>query len=153
MRDVTEGIPLEKLHWPFLKRNMPAPLTDDEDYNNVYGNPQWNEDALVMRISPNSYHILYDPDTEEWFVHNIPVRKRGLSAYEEASKERKDKFAKMFGEKGTLLSEIEGEKLDEDNEEYKRWIQDGPASVRNGDAAGHQSDGTADDGDEVMGGT
>ena len=76
-----------------------------------------------------------------------------MSAYEEASKERKERFNKLFGESGTLLSEIEGEKFSEDNEEYRRWIRDGPPGVRNGDAAGHQSDGTADDGDEVMGGT
>ena len=150
MRDVTEGIPLEKLRWPFLKRNMPAPLGDDEDYINLYGNPQWNEDALVMRISPNSYHILYDPDTQEWFVHNIAVRKRGLGAYDEVRKERKENFARLFGENGTVISEIEGAKLDEDNEKYRRWIQNGPEGMKN-DAAPQETG--AADGDEIMGGT
>lgn len=143
MRDATEGVPIKEMRLPFFKRNLPAMLADDEDYTNAYGSPQWNEDALIIRVIPGNYRIQYDPDTYEWWVHNNHVRKRGLGAYDEATKERKGKFQKMFGEKGTLMTEKEGAKLDEENEEFRQWISDGPASVRK----------QIGDGDEFMGGT
>ena len=64
-------------------------------------------------------------------------------------KERKDKFGAMFGEKGTFIMEKSGTDLDKETEDFKRWIQDGPAAEprAQGALAG------ADDGDEIMGGT
>lgn len=149
MRDATEGVPIKEMHLPFFKRNLPPVLDDDEDYTNAYGSPQWNEDALVIRVIPGNYHIQYDPDTYEWWIHNNRVRKRGLGAYDEATKERRSKFQKMFGEKGTLMTEKEGAKLEEVNKDFRQWITDGPAGVRKqiGGLDG------ADDRDEIMGGT
>lgn len=143
MRDATEGVMIKDTRLPFFKRNLPPMLADDEDYANAYGSPQWNEDGLIIRVIPGNYHIQYDPDTYEWWVHNNHVRKRGLGAYDEASTERKANFQRMFGENGTLMTRKEGAKLDEANEEFRQWINDGPADVRHG----------ARDADEVMGGT
>ena len=61
-------------------------------------------------------------------------------------KDRKDKFATMFREKGTLVAELSGTELDKDTEDFKRWIQDGPAAET-------RAQGGADDADEIMGGT
>lgn len=143
MRDATEGVSIRDTRLPFFKRNLPPVLADDEDYANVYGSPQWNEEGLVIRVIPGNYHIQYDPDTYEWWVHNNHVRKRGLGAYDEAIKDRRGRFQRMFGETGTLMTEKEGAKLDEENEEFRRWIIDGPVDARQG----------ADNGDAVMGGT
>lgn len=148
MRDLTEGIPLSQLKWPFLKRNMPSIPSEDEDYANAYGSPQWNYDGLLIRIQPGSYKLEYkDADTNEWFVHNADIRKRGLGAYEEVGRERKEKFGRLFGERGSLLLESAGDEFEKEVEEYKRWIQYGPASAGKGGLDG------ADDADEVMGGT
>ena len=154
MRDQTEGVKLSDIQLPFLKRNMPPMLTDEEEYNNTYGIPQWNQDGLVITIqppahppnSPRAYKLLYEEYTSDWWVHNTLVRKRGLGAYEEVMKERKNKFNAMFGEKGTFVTEKSGTKLDKETEDFKRWIQDGPA-------AEPRAEGGADDADEIMGGT
>ena len=155
MLDPTEGIPHTRTHFPLLRRNMPKPLTEDEDRTNAYGTPQWNEDRLVFRIAPHNYRIMWDPDTYEWWVHNAQFQKRGLGAYEELSKERKRKFEDAFGERGSLILKREGEKLDEEIEEFRRWVNGGPADARDRAVTRQRVGGLdgADDGDEVMGGT
>ena len=147
MRDRTEGVSLADIHWPFLKRNMPPTLGDEDDYTNAYGTPQWNEDGLTIRISQESYHILYDPGTSEWWVHNNTFRKRGLGAYEELHKERSQKYEALFGEKGKLMEAREGGQLEKETEEFKQWVQHGPS------ADADRGNEKADDGDEAMGGT
>lgn len=157
MRDQTEGVRLSDIQLPFLKRNMPPMLADEEEYNNTYGIPQWNYDGLVIMIqppahppnSPRAYKLLYEEDTSDWWVHNNSVRKRGLGAYGEVVKERKEKFNAMFGAKGTFIEAKSGSDLDKENEGFQRWIQDGPA-VQPRPEAGQDE---AHDVDEVMGGT
>lgn len=157
MRDQTEGVKLSDIHLPFLKRNLPPMLADEEEYNNTYGVPQWNQDGLVIMIqppahppnSPRAYKLLYEEYTSDWWVHNSPVRKRGLGAYGEMAEERKEKFTTRFGEKGTFIKEKAGVELDKETEDFKRWIQDGPATEPRPEGG---LDG-ADDGDEVMDGT
>lgn len=144
MRDRTEGISLSSIQLPFLKRNMPPVLGDEEDYNNVYGTPQWNEDGLVVRISQENYHLLYDPGTSDWWVHNAGVRSRGVKGYEEGRRERGERFRGLFGEKGRLVSG-EGEGFEEVNRRFKDRLKDGMWE--------EGGEGPRGDGDEVMGGT
>lgn len=123
MRDLTEGIDLGKLNWPFLKRNLPPTLETEQEYNRVY-TPQWNADELVIRISPNNYHLQYEPLTQEWWVHDARVRRRGLTAMEEAVEERRESFQEKFGRTGSKwladLGEGEAEKL---NRDFSQWVK------------------------------
>ena len=154
MRDQTEGVKLSDIQLPFLKRNMPPMLADEEEYNNTYGIPQWNQDGLVITIqppahppnSPRAYKLLYEEDTSDWWVHNDPVRKRGLGAYEEVIRERKGKFTALFGEKGTFIKEKSGSELEKETEDFKRWINNGPAAEPRPEGELN----AADDRDEVM---
>ena len=157
MRDQTEGVNLSDIQLPFLKRNLPPMLADEEEYNNTYGVPQWNQDGLVITIqppshppnSPRAYKLLYEEYTSDWWVHNNSVRKRGLGANGEVTKERKEKFTAVFGEKGTLIEEQSGSDLEKETRDFERWIREGPA------AQAHSGGGNdaAMDADEVMGGT
>ena len=157
MRDQTEGVNLSDIQLPFLKRNLPPMLADEEEYNNTYGVPQWNLDGLVITIqppshppnSPRAYKLLYEEYTADWWVHNNSVRKRGMGALGEVVKERKEKFNAIFGEKGTLIEELSGSELEKETRDFERWIRDGPA------AQAHSEGGNdaAIDADEEMGGT
>lgn len=157
MRDQTEGVKLSDIQLPFLKRNMPPMLVDEEEYNNTYGIPQWNQDGLVITIqppahppnSPRAYKLLYEEYTSDWWVHNNLVRKRGLGAYGEVAKDRREKFSTLFGERGSFVKEISGADLDGETDAFKHWIRDGPAAESGVEGA---VDG-GDDADEVMGGT
>ena len=157
MRDQTEGVNLSQIHLPFLKRNLPPMLADEEEYNNTYGVPQWNQDGLVITIqppshppnSPRAYKLLYEEYTADWWVHNQSVRKRGMGAYTEVAKERKERFAAVFGEKGTLIEEQSGAELEKETRDFECWIRDGPAAQAHGEG----DNDAAMDADEVMGGT
>lgn len=123
MRDRTEGIELKKLQLPFLKRNISSMLPDEEDYANEYGVPQWNEDGLVVRISQDNYHLLYDPGTSDWWVHNLGVRSRGLGKYEDVKRERKERFEGLFGQEGRLGREMGGDEVGA--ERWRKGLEEG----------------------------
>ena len=149
MRDRTEGVSLANINWPFVKRNMPEMLGDEDEYNNAYGTPQWNEDNLIIRIGQENYHIMYDPGTSEWFIHNDTVRKRGLGAYEDLQKQRNQKYQELFGEKGELVAKKDGDGLEKETADFKQWITNGLPT----DTAATNIGDKADDADETMGGT
>jgi paired amphipathic helix protein Sin3a len=132
MRDLTEGIDLGRLNWPFLKRNMPPMLETEQEYNRVY-TPQWNADELVIRISPNNYHLQYEPLTQEWWVHDAKVRRRGLSAMQEAVEERRRNFSEKFGPNGKMwmadLGDAEAEKINRDFHEWVKGEREGEPEV------------------------
>ena len=66
MRDPTEGVPFSQMRMPFLKRNLPAKLEQEEEYNRYY-RPLVHQDGLIIRICANSYHILYEPGSYDWW--------------------------------------------------------------------------------------
>ena len=66
MRDPTEGVPFSQMRMPFLKRNLPPKLEQEEEYNRYY-RPLVHQDGLIIRICANSYHILYEPGSCDWW--------------------------------------------------------------------------------------
>lgn len=144
MRDLTEGIDLSKTDWPFLKRNMPPMLRSEEEYNRLY-TPQENKDHLTIRISPNNYHIQYDPFTEDYFLHAPIVQKRGLVAAQGIVKQkRKTLFREKFSMNDKWTADLAQDEVDNINSDFSLWIK--------GDAASksHQSDPKAMQDAEVM---
>lgn len=122
MRDMTEGIDVSRLNWPFLKRNLPPMLPTEEEYNRVY-TPQWNTDELVIRISPNNYHLLYEPLSEDWWVHDEVVRKRGLAAMDEATQERNARFHEKFGTNSKWMAEMASDEVEKMQSAFEQWIK------------------------------
>ena len=135
MRDLTEGLDLGKTDWPFLRRNMPPMLDSEEEYTRVY-TPQWNEDGLVIRISANNYHIQYDPKTQDWWVHNAAVERRGLVGRKAMQDARKQKFSEKFELSNGWMVGKSVEAVDKVNRGFRRWIEQGVAP----DAAGADAD-------------
>ena len=124
MRDLTEGLDLGKIDWPFLRRNMPSMLDTEDEYTRVY-TPQWNEDGLVIRISANNYHMQYDPLTQDWWVHNAVVQKRGLEGRIMMKDERKQNFQEKFELNNAWMVGKSVEEVDEINQKYSQWIDHG----------------------------
>ncbi len=99
MIEPTEGVPLSRIQVPFLKRNLPpkksSSSTEDEESQDSILDSSISRENLVVRISVNSYKILYDQDTEDFFAkRDWPWR--GES---EGVKETKEKRKRVFGEK------------------------------------------------------
>lgn len=131
MLDRTEGVPPEKLSFPFLRRNLPAKLDTEEEYSETYP-PSYNEDGLVIRISPNSYHMLYDPGTVDWWVHGPKQQKRGLGMYERVKEGRRKGLQALIEDKerNAWMKEMTAEGVDQVNADFRTWIQLGPKDVR-----------------------
>ncbi|KAI9698496.1 MAG: Transcriptional regulatory protein sin3 [Candelina mexicana] len=95
MVEPTEGVPLSRCRVPFLKRNLPKKSsTEDEDTQGSILDSTISRENLVVRISVNSYKILYDQDTEDFFA-----KKEWPSIESEEVKQSKEKRRNMFVEK------------------------------------------------------
>lgn len=128
MRDLTEGIDLSKIDWPFLKRNMPPMLRSEEEYNRLY-TPQENKDHLTIRISPNNYHIQYDPFTEDYFLHAPIVQKRGLAAAQGTAKQKRETvFREKFSMNIKWMAGLAKDEVDSINSDFSQWIKGDAAS-------------------------
>ena len=164
MLDHTEGVLLSSIRLPYLRRNMPFSNpsssskdagASSEDLGEIknFVVPMYNEDGLVIRISPNNYHILYDPYTSDWWIQSTSFRKRGLSAYEEVKERRRRGLKNLFENKernewmkGKEEREIEGTKG-----RFESWIRDGPQTLEGGErSAVSKEHGEAD---AIMSGT
>ncbi len=144
-RDPTEGVPLS---WPFLKRTLP-PKLDEEEYNRVF-TPQWSSEGLVIRICLSSYRILFDPGTEDWWAHSEQVRAKGREGVEATREERKGKFEEKFVMNNSWMRGLSRDEVDRKNEEFRRWIRDGPAAaVKEGGEGEREAKGDEGE-DEVM---
>ena len=110
-RQPTEGLPTDRIRMPFLERNRPGDPDDDEDPRVI---PIANHEGLLLRICVNSYRMLYDVDTEDWFVQSGEIRGVSEQSQEEAKRVR-EKRAKVFRE--TLV---------EDN----TWMRDGTSGSK-----------------------
>ena len=152
MRDRTEGVPLSSIHWPFLKRNLPPALETEEDYNRIF-TPQWNEDGLSIRISPSNYHITYDEGSKDWWVHDKQVRRRGLRGMEELREERRGRFQEKFVMNVQWMAGMSKDEVDRKNEEFRRWVKDGPEAVVEDQKSAEVKGQEKGDEDEVMAGT
>ena len=131
MLDRTEGIPPEKIQFPFLRRNLPTQLDTEEEYNEAYS-PAYSEDGLIIRISPNNYHMLYDPGTADYWIHTVKQQKRGLKGYAEVKEHRKAALKAMTEdkEKNAWMRGRSDAVIEQTNRDYEIWIKDGPADVR-----------------------
>jgi len=147
MRDWTEGVP-HSIRWPFLRRNVPRDLETEEEYGQTYL-PQWNEDALSIRIAANNYHLLYDPGTADWWVHDDRVRMRGLKGAQGLRKERNRKFEDKFLEHPAWMAGKDKSAVDQVLREYEELLGDGNDMEMTDD---HQTSADGKD-DEVMTGT
>lgn len=143
MRDLTEGIDLAKIAWPFLKRNMPSVLDTEEEYNRVY-TPQWNADDLIIRINANNYHMLYEPGSEEWWIHDPIVQQRGLAGMAELKKERNAKFREKFEVNARWMDGMTKADVDQAKEGFICWINGNEQAPAEGESPAAQADTTMD---------
>lgn len=153
MRDPTEGIKFSEMRIPFLKRNLPGKLDEDEEYDRFYRRLQ-HYDGLVIRICANNYTILYQPPTNDWFWRsNAPVPDKDVlaSADAEAAKaqvktkredmakdvaalkeKRHDRFVEKFVNNPNWAKGLSKDKVDESNLRFRDWLNGSLAKAGGG---------------------
>ncbi|EEH46498.2 transcriptional regulator SIN3 [Paracoccidioides brasiliensis Pb18] len=124
MRDPTEGVPFSQMRMPFLKRNLPGKMDSDEEYN-LYYKPLVNHDGLVIRICANSYHILYEPGTEDWWYRQpTGDEDPAESARERAAvtEKRKERFTEKFVNNPSWTCELGKDEVEQANRQFRSWV-------------------------------
>ncbi|KAI1922926.1 Transcriptional regulatory protein sin3 [Ophidiomyces ophidiicola] len=128
MRDATEGVQPFDDRRPFLSRNRPSKLAPDEAYERYYKTLVSNE-GLVIRICANSYHIIYEPGTREWWYRPSPAAaallpmKDGAKDDGAAVKEkRKDRFKEKFVNNPSWAHGLSKDEVDESNQQFRQWV-------------------------------
>jgi paired amphipathic helix protein Sin3a len=132
MRDPTEGVPFSQMRMPFLKRNLPPKLDSDEEYNRYY-KPLVSQEGLIIRICANSYHVLYEPGTEEWWCREPSTQEEQaeLAADRAAVKEkRRDRFTEKFVNNPSWAHGLSKDEVDLSNQRFRSWVGEIDASLR-----------------------
>lgn len=125
MREATEGIPVQKMQWPYLRRNMPSNSLTEEELNKSYL-PAWNDEGLIARINPETYRIAFnDAWTADRWLHQPQVQMKGLKGMQEATKERKKRMDEKFGLKSLWMKDMSKAQVDKINEEFRESINNG----------------------------
>jgi paired amphipathic helix protein Sin3a len=126
MRDPTEGVPFSQMRMPFLKRNLPGKLEQEEEYNRFY-RPLVHQDGLIIRICANSYHILYEPGSYDWWYRPAlpPDETSEDTAKEEAAvkERRRDRFTEKFVNNPSWAHGLSKDQVDESNQRFRSWIK------------------------------
>ncbi|KZF26100.1 hypothetical protein L228DRAFT_225794 [Xylona heveae TC161] len=146
MVEPTEGIPLEKLRMPFLKRNLPPQSDSDTELAARY-TPQETNENLVIRVCVNSYKILYEPNTTEWWYHapkSVSENAEVSQQAERIKEKRNSRFQEKFIMNNEWMKGLSRDEVDRKNEDFNTWIRDGvTASQKDGS-------GPVKDDDEAM---
>ncbi|KAJ5124885.1 Histone deacetylase interacting [Penicillium bovifimosum] len=153
MRDPTEGVEFGRMRMPFLKRNLPPKLDEEEEYDRYYSTLQ-HHDGLTIRICANNYTLLYQPDTHDWFWRSsAPVVDKDADAdavkaqAEQAKKEaaalrekRHDRFSEKWVNNPAWARGLSKDEVDEANQRFRSWVAgsggvDGPTAASEGASA------------------
>ncbi|EEP77848.1 conserved hypothetical protein [Uncinocarpus reesii 1704] len=153
MRDPTEGVLFSDMRIPFLKRNLPPKLESDEEYSQFF-RPLISNEGLVIRICANSYHILYEPGTEEWWCR-IPqpkdTQKSAIGDHTVVKEKRKERFREKFMNNSSWVHGLNEEEVEESKQRFRTWVgatdKDSPHSEKS--PVGKSED-QQDNVDEVM---
>lgn len=148
MREVTEGIPVQKMQWPYLRRNMPPNSLTEEELNKTYL-PAWNDEGLIARINPETYRIAFnDAWTADRWLHRPQVQVKGLKGMQEATKQRKRRMDEKFGLNSLWMKAMSKAEADKINDHFRKSIVEGfPISAA---LEGQQSDNEDRADDESM---
>ncbi|KAL8903996.1 MAG: hypothetical protein Q9171_007202, partial [Xanthocarpia ochracea] len=125
MREATEGVPAEKMQWPYLRRNLPSNQLSEEELNKSYV-PAWIDEGLIARINPETYRISFnDAWTADRWLHRPQVQKRGLKAMTEGTNERKQKMREKFEINSPWMKDISKVEVDRLKEDFQQSIAQG----------------------------
>lgn len=126
MRDPTEGVPFSLMRMPFLKRNLPSHMEQDEEYDRFYRRLV-NHDGLVIRICANSYHVLYEPHSYDWWWRpTAPINENSAEKAREAvavKERRHDRFREKFVNNPGWAHGLSKDEVDRSNQKFRNWVK------------------------------
>ena len=122
MRDPTEGVRFSQMRMPFLRRNLPTRLDEEDEYNRYYGRLE-HQDGLIIRICANSYHLLYEPGSTEWSHRPPGSFSSEHQADETAARDRRrDRFLEKFVNNPSWARGLSKAQVDGSNQRFRSWV-------------------------------
>ncbi|KAF2088148.1 hypothetical protein K490DRAFT_64822 [Saccharata proteae CBS 121410] len=83
----TEGVAHERVHMPFLKRNHP----EEEEEDAAAMEPHRSQEDLVIRVSPETYKMVFEPGSFELSVRSDKLRSGGEEGLSTAATHRENR--------------------------------------------------------------
>lgn len=87
MSSPTEGIPTDRVHTPFVRKNLPS----EEDETNEYADTEIKAN-LEIKICVNTYKMFYQSSTEDVFIQNSKKRAVDSEKSQRVSQRRKKRW-------------------------------------------------------------
>lgn len=125
----TEGVPADRIHMPFLRRQMPTPEDQDDAIDGVSAS-----EKLSARISPDTYKPSFTPDQVDWLVHTHPqlstldLEKEAVAAIKEDATESDDRLAEKLVMNSPWMKEMNAADVEAAKTKYAEQ-KDGPADA------------------------
>ncbi|KAJ6172478.1 hypothetical protein N7470_001545, partial [Penicillium chermesinum] len=119
MRDPTEGVSFSDMRMPFLKRNLPAKLDEDEEYDRFYRRLE-HHDARDLRLllAVKRPHPGKDADAETLSTMEEALRQEQATLAEK----RRDRFREKFVNNPSWAKNLSKDSVDESNQRFRSWM-------------------------------
>lgn len=136
----TEGVDRSQIQKVLLERNLPSSANDASDDGYV-PKPLVVHEGLVLKVCINSYHIVYEPGTLEYFIFDSPPQSQDDRQFHEDKqvfmKElREEKFNEKFILNSKWMRNMSREDVSKINEDYQNLVKGpAPGSRTNGEVA------------------
>jgi paired amphipathic helix protein Sin3a len=151
----TEGVVRSRLQKVLLERNLPSGAGNDASDDGYAPKPLVVHEGLVLRICLLSYKIVYEKGTSDYFIYNTASGRSSSAAGGGALKEgeaqqpdfqeekqvfmrelREERFREKMVMNSPWMKNMSQDRVQQINEEYQRWKDEGPAApVAEGAAA------------------
>lgn len=126
----TEGVSRSHLQKTVLARNLPSSDADSDDGNAP--KPLKYEENLALRICLNSYKMVWEKGTSEYFIYAM-----GPESAEKAEEEKERRatltehrvqtFREKFVMNSPWMRNVTQDEVQKANEKWRTWFKDGPA--------------------------
>ncbi len=131
----TEGIPRSRLHKSLLLRTLPADAKDTASEDGYIPKPLAFEEDLVLRISPQPLKVVFEKETQEYFIYNASNlhSQQERSFHEDQQVFQKEVRAERMKEKMVMnnlwMKNMSQEEVQKANEDYQKMVKEGTGAA------------------------
>ncbi|KAI9893429.1 MAG: Transcriptional regulatory protein sin3 [Vezdaea aestivalis] len=127
----TEGIESVDIRMPLLDRNLRVSEPDDEESPRLV--PGNYSEALQIRIGIDTFKMIFDKSTEDWFIQGDDLRsgnKPGVGADRRTRLKRRVRFNKRFLKENTWMKAASDEEKEKVINDFNTWLGKKPAPAK-----------------------
>jgi len=133
----TEGVHRPKLSSVVKFRNLPqSDSISNSSSEENRRNPMIFDESLSVRICVNSYALLWEKNTTDWFVSSNEKGRLAAEKADQLRMQRNDKFKEKFVMNNSWMRGMSQSQVENQNKRFDSWINEGVLPTSNSAAAG-----------------